>query len=122
MGDVDVRTAVLTSGLTVPYAEVGNSAGEPVVLVHAYAESWRYFEVVLKQLPASIHGCALTQRGHGDADKPAHGYLPEDFAADITGFMDALGVSRVVPAAPPAAPWSRKSSRPPSPSASRLSS
>ena len=96
MGDVDVRTAVLTSGLTVPYAEVGNSAGEPVVLVHAYAESWRYFEVVLKQLPASMHGCALTQRGHGDADKPAHGYLPEDFAADITGFMDALGVSSAV--------------------------
>lgn len=61
MGDVEVRTAVLASGLTVPYAEAGNTAGEPVVFVHAYVESWRYFEVVLGQLPASMHGYAPTQ-------------------------------------------------------------
>lgn len=92
MDSVDVKTAVLASGLTVPYAETGNSAGKPVVFVHAYVESWRYFEVVLEQLPAPLHGYAPTQRGHGDADKPAHGYLPEDFAADIVGLMDALGL------------------------------
>lgn len=94
MGSVDVKTAVLASGLTVPYAETGDSAAKPVVFVHAYVESWRYFEVVLEQLPASLHGYAPTQRGHGDADQPAHGYLPEDFAADIVGFMDALGIRR----------------------------
>ncbi len=94
MGSVDVMTAVLASGLRLPYAETGNSAAEPVVFVHAYVESWRYFEVVLEQLPASLHGYAPTQRGHGDADKPAHGYLPEDFAADIVGFMDVLGIRR----------------------------
>lgn len=96
MGDVDVRTAVLASGLTVPYAETGSSAGEAVVFVHAYVESWRYFEAVLGQVPASMHSYAPTQRGHGDADKPAHGYLPEDFAADIVGFMDAVGISSAV--------------------------
>lgn len=96
MGDVEVRTAVLANGLMVPYAETGNSAGEPVVFVHAYVESWRYFEVVLERLPASLHGYALTQRGHGDADKPAQGYRPEDFAADIVGFLDVLGIGRAV--------------------------
>lgn len=96
MSDVDVRTADLASGVTMPYAEAGNSAGEPVVFVHAYVESWRYFEVVLGLLPASIHGYAPTQRGHGDADKPADGYLPEDFADDIVGFMDALAIDRAV--------------------------
>lgn len=94
MGSFDVKTAVLASGITVPYAETGNAGGKPVVFVHAYVESWRYFEVVLKQLPASLHGYAPTQRGHGDADKPAHGYLPADFAADIVGFMDVVGVAR----------------------------
>jgi len=94
MGSVSIRTAVLASGLTIPYAETGNSAAKPVVFVHAYVESWRYFEVVLRHLPASLHGYAPTQRGHGDADKPAHGYLPEDFAADIVGFMDVLGIRR----------------------------
>jgi len=96
MSDVDVRTADLASGVAVPYAEVGTSAGEPVVFVHAYVESWRYFEEVLGLLPASIHGYAPTQRGHGDADKPAHGYRPEDFADDIVGFMDALTVDSAV--------------------------
>ena len=94
MGSVDVMTAVLASGLRVPYAVTGNSAGQPVVFVHAYVESWRYFEVVLGRLPATLHGYAPTQRGHGDADRPAHGYLPADFAADVAGFMDALGIRR----------------------------
>jgi pimeloyl-ACP methyl ester carboxylesterase len=94
MGSVDVMTAVLASGLRVPYAVTGDSAGRPVVFVHAYVESWRYFEVVLGRLPATLHGYAPTQRGHGDADQPADGYLPDDFAADIVGFMEALGIKR----------------------------
>jgi pimeloyl-ACP methyl ester carboxylesterase len=91
---VDLSSAVLANGVTLPYAEAGDPAGEVVVFVHAYVESWRYFEQVLRQLPSSIHGFAPTQRGHGDADKPADGYLPEDYAADIVGFMDALAIGR----------------------------
>lgn len=66
------------------------------MFVHAYDESWRYFEGVLERLPGSLHGYAPTQRGHGDADRPAYGYLPEDFAADLVGFMDVLGIGRAV--------------------------
>lgn len=94
MGPVDVRTVVLPSGLRLPYAEVGRAGGMPVVLVHAYVESWRSFEGVLNHLPVWMHGYAPTLRGHGDADKPLHGYLPEDFAADVVGFMDVLGLGR----------------------------
>lgn len=96
MGRITVKTAILASGLTVPYGETGNPAATPVVFVHAYVESWRYFEVVLGHLPASLHGYAPTQRGHGDADRPADGYLAEDFAADIVGFMDVVGIRRAV--------------------------
>lgn len=94
MGDVDVKSTVLADGLTIPYAETGGSAGSPVVFVHAYVESWRYFEVVLEQLSESLHGYAPTQRGHGGADKPAQGYSPGDFAADVVRFMDAVGIER----------------------------
>lgn len=96
MALVTVRTATLASGLTVPYAESGDATGIPVVFVHAYVESWRYFEGVLGRLPASLHGFAPTQRGHGDAGRPLDGYRPEDFAADIVGFLDAVGISRAV--------------------------
>ena len=96
MDTISVRTAILASGLTLPYAETGDPAGTPVVFVHAFVESWRYFEVVLRHLPASLHGYAPTQRGHGDADRPPDDYRPEDFAADIVDFMDAVGIHRAV--------------------------
>jgi len=96
MDTVSVRTATLASGLTLPYAETGDPAGTPVVFVHAYVESWRYFEVVLRHLPASLHGYAPTQRGHGEADRTPDHYRPEDFAADIVAFMDTVGIHRAV--------------------------
>lgn len=89
-----VKTAVLANGLRLPYAEAGGAAGTPVLFVHAFVESWRYFEVVLAHLPDSLHGFALTQRGHGEADRPEDGYSPDDLAADIVAFMDAVGLDR----------------------------
>ena len=51
---------------------------------------------VLPHLHGSIHAYAPSQRGHGDADRPATGYRFEDFAADLTAFMDTLGIERAV--------------------------
>jgi pimeloyl-ACP methyl ester carboxylesterase len=96
MGTISVKTATLSSGLSLPYAETGHRTGTPVVLVHGYVESWRYFEEVLRLLPESLHGFAPTQRGHGDADRPSDGYRPEDLSADIVGFMDAVSITRAV--------------------------
>jgi pimeloyl-ACP methyl ester carboxylesterase len=93
VGSITVRSAALATGVTVPYAETGDAAAPPVVLVHAYVESWRYFEPVLRRLPATLHGYAPTQRGHGGV--PAVGGLaPEDFAADLVAFLDATGLDR----------------------------
>lgn len=96
MEDVTVSAARLPSGLTLPYAESGDPSGLPVVLVHAYVESWRYFDRVLRTLPAPLHAYAPTQRGHGDADRPHHGYRPDDFARDLVDFMDVIGTGRAV--------------------------
>ena len=52
MDAIEERTATLHSGVTLPYAETGMPGGSvPVVLVHAYVESWRYFEPVLRSVP-----------------------------------------------------------------------
>jgi non-heme chloroperoxidase len=37
-----------------------------------------------------------TQRGHGDASRPAAGYAMTDFAADAIAFMDAVGLESAV--------------------------
>ncbi len=38
----------------------------------------------------------VSQRGHGDSDKPATGYRVQDFAADVVPLLDALGIGRAV--------------------------
>lgn len=96
MAIVTVKTATLRTGLRIPYAETGDPAGIPILFVHGYVESWRYFERVLERLPASLHGLAPTQRGHAEADRAPDGYRPEDLAGDLVDFMDALGVRRAV--------------------------
>jgi non-heme chloroperoxidase len=85
-----MKSVELPNGVAIPYAEQGDPSGYPVVLLHAIADSWRSFERVLSDLPESIHAFALTQRGHGDASRPARGYHSRDFAADLAAFMDAL--------------------------------
>ncbi|HVJ91276.1 MAG TPA: alpha/beta hydrolase, partial [Labilithrix sp.] len=35
---------------------------------------------------------AMSQRGHGDSERPETGYRMDDFAADVIGLMDALGI------------------------------
>jgi non-heme chloroperoxidase len=91
-----VRSIELSDELTLPYVEKGDPSGVPMILLHALADSWRSFEVVLAQLPVSIHVFAPTQRGHGDAGRPDSGYQPRDFAADLTAFMNALDIEGAV--------------------------
>jgi non-heme chloroperoxidase len=90
------KSVELPEGLRLPYVEQGDSTGVPVLLLHALADSWRSFERVLPQLPRSIHAFAVTQRGHGDADRPAAGYGVEEFTADVAAFMDAVGLEAAV--------------------------
>ncbi|WP_037674500.1 alpha/beta fold hydrolase [Streptomyces globisporus] len=97
MAAVAVHSAVLGEGRpTLPYAEAGRPGGTPLVLVHGYLDSWWTFEPLLRRLPPGLHAYAPTQRGHGDADKPPDGYLPEDFADDLVAFMDGVGIERAV--------------------------
>lgn len=91
-----VKRAELATGVSLPYAECGDPAGVPVVMLHGVTDSWHSFEPVLAHLPASIRALALTQRGHGDADRPAGRYRTRDFAADVAAFVDSLGLGPVI--------------------------
>lgn len=91
-----LRSAQLAGGLKLPYAEQGHRSGVPVVFLHGYTDSWRSFEPLLPHLPRSIHAFAMTQRGHGDADRPASGYGLEELAGDVAAFMDAVALEAAV--------------------------
>ena len=97
MDAIEERTATLHSGVRLPYAETGRAGlSIPLVFVHAYVESWRYFEPVMRCLPPSIHAFAPTQRGHQSVEGNPAGYRISDFASDIVGFMDAVGAASSV--------------------------
>jgi pimeloyl-ACP methyl ester carboxylesterase len=91
-----IQTATLPAGLTLQYAEAGDPAGIPVVLLHGLSDSLHSFDAVLERVPASLHVYALTQRGHGDSDRPATGYQLDDFADDVIDFLNAVGIARAV--------------------------
>jgi non-heme chloroperoxidase len=85
-------TTPLETGLRLHYAEQGDTSGEAIVFLHGYSDSWFSFSRMLPLLSAEYHAFALTQRGHGDSDKPECCYTPDDFAADVDAFMDAVGL------------------------------
>jgi non-heme chloroperoxidase len=86
----------LPNGVKLSYVAHGNSSGIPVLLLHGATDSWHSFELALPRLPESIRAFALSQRGHGDSDRPAADYYPHDFAADAAAFMDVLKIESAV--------------------------
>ena len=91
---VRFATSQLVTGVRLHYAERGDRSGEAIVFLHGYSDSWFSFSRVLALLSSSYHAFALTQRGHGDSDKPECCYRPHDFAADVNAFVEAVGIER----------------------------
>jgi len=92
----DVKTVTVSTGVTLPYIESGDPKGVPVIFLHGLGDSHRSFEPVFETLPKRMRAIAVTQRGHGDASRPAEDYRPEDMAADVEAFMDALVIPPAV--------------------------
>jgi len=84
--------ARLSTGVSLPYLEQGDSSGLPLLFIHAWGESLGSFSRVLPLLPERIHAFAMDLRGHGGADKPPDGYAMAEHVADLAAFQDALGL------------------------------
>ncbi|HEX5759708.1 MAG TPA: alpha/beta hydrolase [Thermoanaerobaculia bacterium] len=84
----------LAAGIALDVVERGDPAGETLLLLHGYGESWRSWEPVLPLLPPDLRVVAPSLRGHGDSDKPGCCYRQQDFVADALALLDTLGVER----------------------------
>src|SRR5262249_38116323 len=91
-----VPSVTLASALTLSYAHQGHAVDPAVVLLPGPTDSWRSYQPVLDRLPRETHVVAVSQRGHGESDKPVRGYRVEDFAAAVVLLLDALGIARAV--------------------------
>ena len=85
----------VVGGLRFHYRDWGGS-GQPLVLLHGLASTCHIWDLVAPILTRDFAVVALDQRGHGESDKPDHGY---DFAAvseDLHGFVQALNLQKPV--------------------------
>jgi non-heme chloroperoxidase len=87
-------TPLLSTGVSLHYAEQGDQAGEAIVFLHGYSDSWFSFSRIVPLLSSEYHAFALTERGHGESDKPECCYTVDDFAADVDAFMYAVGIGK----------------------------
>ncbi len=90
-------TILLATNVHLSYVDLGDPRSKDVlVLLPGLSDSWRSWESVLAELPASLRVIAVSQRGHGDSDKPDTGYSVGDYAADLDALLDALHLTNVV--------------------------
>lgn len=89
------KSSVVVGGLRLSFLESG-IAGRPVLcFLHGGSAHAHWFDFVTPAFTDRFHVIALDQRGHGEsqwAEPPA--YATENFAADLVGFLDALGLAR----------------------------
>jgi len=84
----------IKKGIQIHYVEKGFIYGKPLVFIHGFPDSWNSFRLVLNEFSSSFHAYAIDLHGFGDSSKPERGFLIEDFAEDIIGFLDALNIEK----------------------------
>lgn len=75
-------------GVRLHYEEAG--AGRPLVLIHGWTFSGRFFRNVVPALAARARVFTPDLRGHGRSDKPGRGYRVARLAADLRDLLAAL--------------------------------
>jgi non-heme chloroperoxidase len=75
------------------YIEAGK--GKPLVLIPGWSQTAAQFKHQLSDLSADYHVIAIDMRGHGESDKPDHGYRIQRLSADVHEFLVAKGLRDV---------------------------
>ncbi len=89
-------TIDLGKGVVLPYYEKGYRSGPVVIFLHGVTDSHRSFDRLAPYVPDTFHSYFVTQRGHGDASRPAGGYEAGEMAADIAGLMDGMNIGSAI--------------------------
>ncbi|HEX6510566.1 MAG TPA: alpha/beta hydrolase [Chloroflexota bacterium] len=83
------RHGYVDAAIRLHYAEVEGS-GPPLLLIHGIGMDWRVWQAISRRLSQHFHVYTIDLRGHGQSDKPAHGYTLAHYAADIEDVVEAL--------------------------------
>jgi 3-oxoadipate enol-lactonase len=84
--------SVRVNDLTMHYEQEGT--GEPLILIPYLAADNACYAFQVADYSKHFTCISVDLRGSGESDKPSGAYSTELFADDISGLMDAIGVSR----------------------------
>jgi len=84
-----MNTLTLADGRRLAYRDAGQ--GPLLVLLHGWAQSSAAFSEVIPELARDFRVLAPDLRGHGYS-APAEGYGLDDFATDVRGLVESLGL------------------------------
>jgi 3-oxoadipate enol-lactonase len=86
-------SAVIIDGGVVHYEYLGR--GKPIMFIHGWLGSWRYWMSTMGDLSDSYRTYALDLWGFGDSDKQPGRYSLNDYVQLIMAFMDEMGLVRI---------------------------
>ena len=85
---------VTSDGVTLRYLEAGT--GKTLVLIPGWSQSAAQYKYQIDGLADRYHVIAVDLRGHGDSDKPDHGYRIARLAKDLQELLVGLNLQDVV--------------------------
>ncbi|MBN1873252.1 MAG: alpha/beta hydrolase [Anaerolineae bacterium] len=86
---------VETNGITMHYMRTGGDK-PPVVLCHGFSDNGACWTSLAKSLEEDYDVSMIDARCHGQSSAPASGNDAETRAADLAGFIEALGLDKPV--------------------------
>lgn len=87
-------SVVLVDGNRIHYETFGR--GAPIVFVHGWLGSWRYWVPVMEDLAAEHRTYALDLWGFGDSDKKHERYDVPVYVDMLAAFLQQMGISNVL--------------------------
>ena len=81
--------------LRMHYAEAGDPAADPLVLVHGWPQNWWAWRKLIPPLAERFHVIAPDLRGLGWTEPATDGYDKATLARDVLRLLDVLGIERV---------------------------
>jgi pimeloyl-ACP methyl ester carboxylesterase len=86
-------SAILLDAGIVHYEVFGR--GKPILLLHGWLGSWRYWMPTMESLSDTFRTYALDFWGFGDTDQPGDRYSIDDYVRQLSDFLDGLGISSI---------------------------
>jgi pimeloyl-ACP methyl ester carboxylesterase len=84
-------------GVNLHVRRVVDPPAPPVLLVHGLGVSGSVFQPFARRLLPELAAVAPDLRGHGQSDAPPGGYLPSDYAADLSVLIQDLRLETPLP-------------------------